>query len=257
VTLCIAWRDSHGFHMASDSRITVATNSTADVAIKLLRVPCQIYGPSVSGAPELRYDHDIALLFAGSSITSLIVKESLEEVLKLLQAVPGYTRIAFDKIAKICFVAYRQISQQTASTVLAENAHAEIHLAGHCPERNRIRVFRFSTDRRTNEHRQTEVLLQDMGHVLSGSAKELARQQTLNGCSPFAALRHVIDQQLDPAVGGPIQYGTFEGNRFVIRLLAQLDGTQVRYPRGGLNLNDPAFRNEVDDLFISPQLLEA
>jgi hypothetical protein len=47
------------------------------------------------------------------------------------------------------------------------------------------------------------------------------------------------------------------GNRFVIRLLAQLDGKEVRYPRGGLNLNDPAFRNEVDDLFISPQLLEA
>ena len=46
-------------------------------------------------------------------------------------------------------------------------------------------------------------------------------------------------------------------NRFVIRLLAGLDGKEVRYLRGGLNLNDPAFRNEVDDLFMSRQLLGA
>jgi hypothetical protein len=40
-------------------------------------------------------------------------------------------------------------------------------------------------------------------------------------------------------------------------LLAELDGKEVRSPRDGLNLNDAAFCNEVDDLFNSLQLLEA
>jgi hypothetical protein len=196
MTLCVTWRDRHGLHMASDSRLTFGNVTKADIGIKLLRMPCRIYGPWRENARALLCEIEVALLLAGSHVTSTLTKESLEEVLKSLQAVPDHTRISFDKVAKICFVAYRQISQKVCEAFLGPKGIAGVHLAGFCPEQKRLRVFELSTDEKTNEHRCEEVLVQDSGFRMMGSGKAFALKHIAEtGCTAFQALQHIIDTE--------------------------------------------------------------
>jgi hypothetical protein len=197
------------------------------------------------------------MLVAGNHSTSMVTKESLEEVLNRLQAVPGQSRLSFDKLVKICFVAYQQISRKMCEALLGPKGIASIQLAGYCPEQQQLRVFEFSTDRKTNIHRCDEILTQSRGFRFLGSGKRVAEKYIAeSGCTAFQALQHIIDSQQDPSVCGPIQYGTFHGHEFRIYLQPELDNRVVRYPRAGLDLNAPEFSQEADDLFVSVSLLE-
>jgi len=257
MTLCVTWKDSQGLHMASDSRLTFGRDTRIDIGIKLLRMPCRIYGPWYRNARDLLHEIDVALLISGSHVTSAVTKESLEEVLKSLQAVPGQTRVSFEKVAKVCFVTYRQISRKVCEAFVGPKGIAGIHLAGYCPERKKLRVFEFSTNKETNEHHCEEVLEQPIGFRFMGSGKRLAENHvSVSGCTAYQALHRVIDSKEELTVGGPIQYGRFSEKEFRIYLQSELEGGVVRFPRGGLDLNAAAFSEEPDDLFLSISMLE-
>ena len=81
MTLCAIWRENNGVHFASDSRLTIAQNSYADVGIKVLSLPYRIYSPRDSaGARTLDVSGELGMCFAGSAVSSLFVKEAVAEV---------------------------------------------------------------------------------------------------------------------------------------------------------------------------------
>lgn len=257
MTLCVTWKDLRGLNMASDSRLTFGLDTRLDIGIKLLRMPCRVYGPWERDRRDLLSEIDVAMLVAGSHVTSTVTKESLEEVLKALQAIPGQTRISFDKVAKVCFQAYRQISTKVCDAFLGPRGIAGVQLAGFCPEQRRLRVFEFSTDTNANEHACEEILEQAIGFRFMGSGRRAAERHIRDsGCTAFQALQRVIDSKEEAGVGGPIQYGLFVGQEFRIYLQSELENGKVRYPRGGLDLNESAFSDEADDLFLSVSMLE-
>jgi hypothetical protein len=243
--------------MASDSRLTFGSDTRADIGIKLLRMPCRIYGPWQNQQRSLVCEIDVAMLVAGSHVTSTVTKESLEEVLKGLQAIPGQTRVSFEKVAKICFEAYRQISAKVCDALLGPKGIAAIQLAGYCPEQRQVRIFEFSTNTNTNMHCCEEILKQAIGFRLMGSGRQAAERHIRDsGCTAYEALHRVIDLNEEASVGGPIQYGIFEGEEFRIYLQTELRNGKVRYPRGGLDLNASVFSDGADDLFLSVRMLE-
>jgi hypothetical protein len=171
VTLCMAWRDRETVHFASDSRLTLAQNSYADVGMKVLALPYQVFEPAgsddVSSRPVAQAGQ-LGMCFAGSAVNSLTIKESLVELLKSLQRVPQYTDTSMAGVARFAFTAYKLISREVCKTVLGPNGRADILIGGMCSEGRRIRVFRLSTDDQ-NVATLEEVLMAPGDCVLMGS----------------------------------------------------------------------------------------
>lgn len=244
MTLCIAWRNGGTVHFASDSRLTVAQNSYADVAIKVLSLPLTIFDPADRATPNQRtvaHRWDLGMCFAGSAISSLFVKESVTELIKGLQYVPGYTDISMEGVANFIFTAYRLISREICATSIGRNGRANLLIGGMCPREQKIRVFQLSTDD-FNEHHLEEVLT-DTSCVFVGSGAKTAQQDlpqypAVNDY--IDVLKSVIDDPTEPSVGGHVQYGCFKKDKFVVYGIVELD-QGVHYWRGAIDLNSRDF----------------
>jgi len=253
MTLCVAWRNQKDeVHFASDSRYTLATNSYADVGIKVLSLPLTILNPADgndAGTRSAYFTSELGMCFAGSAINSLAVKDSIVEALKSLQFIPGHTDTSMAGIANFIFTAYRIISKQVCATALGENGRANILVGGMCHASGRVRVFQLSTDMQ-NRHSVEEVLVLP-GHVFVGSGEQAARENLIDeetgDLSYLCALKGVIDDPQVPSVGGHIQYGRFNASRFVVYGIVGFDEPdapfprQVHYWRGALDLNSEEF----------------
>ena len=120
MTLCIVWRRNNTIHFASDSRLTLATNSSADVGIKVMGLPYRIYAPSGIGQePEVEREGEIGMCFAGSAVNSLMLKETVATIVRELQYVPGYNEPTVEAVARFIFRAYVVISKQVCMTSIA------------------------------------------------------------------------------------------------------------------------------------------
>jgi hypothetical protein len=171
----MAWESNGTVHFASDSRLTVAQNSYADVAIKISTLPITIYDPSegnMSIPRTVAHNAVLGMCFAGSAVNSLTIKESVTEVLKGLQHVPGYTDISMNGIASFVFKVYQMISEEVSKTALGSNGIASILIGGYCTVQNKVRVFHLSTDR-CFYHTITEVLT-DRSYIFIGSGAQQA-----------------------------------------------------------------------------------
>jgi hypothetical protein len=252
MTLCVAWRNNNTIHFASDSRLTIAKNSYADVGIKVLSLPYQVFNPTTSGsteAPSLAFSGELGMCFAGSAISSLTIKESVAEVLKDMRHVPDHTSISVEGIAKFVFTAYKLISRKICETSIAENGRANIIIAGLCPQQKVVRAFLLSTDD-MNKSEFTEILKKDGDHVYTGSGKSKAA--TLTNGQPSSMdylhiLKAVIDDESIETVGGNIQYGHFVGGGFTVNGVVQFK-EDVHLWRGALDLNSEEFRSNPDVL---------
>lgn len=243
MTLCVVWRNNDAVHFASDSRLTLAANSYADVGIKVLSLPYRIYSPrDRAGDRSMVVSGELGMCFAGSAVNSLVLKESVSEVLKELQYAPGFTDISMGALAELIFNAYQLISTKLCATAIGCKGRAAIVVAGWCAERKQIRTFLFETSD-VNVHRSTEILTKSEQHVFVGSGIENAE-----GVLPtkptdldyLKVLKKVIDDQSQETVGGAIQYGYFQGCDFKIRGIVEID-EGVHYWRGALDLNSPEF----------------
>ncbi len=188
------------------------------------------------------------MCFAGSAINSLLLKETVVELLRDIQYAAGYSDTSMDGLAAFVFKAYKLISQNICATTMRERGRAEILLSGHCSRMNSLRSFLLTTDN-MNHHSFSEVLVDD-GHEFLGSGKSKARN--LLPIAPtdrdfFEVLRKVINDDSVPGVGGNIQYGTFEGKLFRIFGIVEL-AEGVHYWRGGIDLNSQNFMGTHDAL---------
>jgi hypothetical protein len=241
MTLCVAWRDDNGVvYLASDSRVTIQTHSRDDVAIKITRIPCEIFPPTQAGTfVQPAYRFDLGMAFAGSHMGAYVIKETLSELLMHLQYVHGQTNVSMEKIAKIAFHVYSELSKSLCNTALAHNGICEIFLTGFCYAQNINRVYKFSTNPITNTHSFKEVLLNGVIELSgSPSAKKCAVASPNYPSNPLAMLQDVINDVSVVSVGGAVQFGTYDQRRFDIsghyRLSAQ---GQPEYMRGGLDVN--------------------
>lgn len=256
MTLCIAWRDQDDhINFASDSRVTVATNSYEDVAIKITRIPCEIFPQSSSLTPGTGIIRiPLGMAFAGSHICAYVIKESLVEVLSRLQHVSGATEISMDQICKIAFYAYEKLSKKVCSTSIGKNGTCELFIAGFCPKEQRERAFKFSTNLVDNSHSMAEILKSETNEIeLSGSGKDAKSLKKNIDSDPLKALKDVIDDQGRDDVGGSFQYGIFSEDDFKIFCEYTFDKYGwPAYMRGGLNVHDLMGNADQSDLFISP-----
>ncbi|CAE6694371.1 hypothetical protein R69619_00405 [Paraburkholderia nemoris] len=244
MTLCVAWRCNRTVHFASDSRLTLGQNSYADVGIKVSTLPLTILDPvqERTNVPRtVALNTDLGMCFAGSAVNSLMIKESIVEVLKSLQHAPGYTDSSMVGVANFVFKAYRMISKEVCKSALGANGRASLIIGGHCAETNTLRVFQLSTDA-WNNHNMTEILT-NKNHIFLGSGAAAAESnlpQRPTDLDYLNVLKSVIEDEAVPSVGGHIQYGCFEAGRFVVNGIVEFD-EGVHYWRGALDLNSDEF----------------
>jgi len=176
MTLCLTWRESDNIYFATDSRLSVAQDSYADVAIKVLSIPFETHSPSTP-ADETSVDFagEIGMYFASSVVNSLFVKESVTELVKKMQYAPGYTDTSMAGIAGLVFNAYKQISIQVCQTSIGRNGRAAIIIAGYCPEEEKLRALKFETDN-SNNHLSNEILQENGEFNFLGTGTELAKE---------------------------------------------------------------------------------
>lgn len=240
----MAWRQDGTVHFASDSRLTVAQNSYADVGIKICTLPVTIYNPAEEGRNTTRtiaHQAVLGMCFAGSAVNSLTIKETVTEVLKSLQHVPGYTDISMKGIASFVFKVYEMISEKVTKTALGSNGLASILIGGYCTTQKKVRVFHLNTD--TLFHQSITEVLTDQNYFFIGSGKKQAEDdlpQNPDDSDYLNILKSIINDVKFPSVGGNIQYGCFKESGFVVFGMYEFT-ENVHYWRGALDLNSKEF----------------
>jgi hypothetical protein len=251
MTLCIVWRQNSKIHFASDSRLTFG-ESVADVGIKVLSVPYTIYAPidNAYTAPNILACGSLGLCIAGSSLNAMLIKESIVEIVKALQAVPSMTDYSMDGLSEFVFYAYKIISEKLCKTDLYKDGRTTMIIGGWCTTKNNHCIFKFETDD-SNQHSKNEILMNDGDYVLIGSGAEAAKKflSTKNPITDknyFEALKCVVDDDKVPSVGGAIQYGFLEQENFRVFGIINYDESEenkngISYMRGGLDLRLDGF----------------
>ena len=240
MTLNIIWRDPLSrVHFFSDSRVNLGCASS-DFGIKVTRVPYNIYSPSRPGEkPSLLQCGDIAITFAGQSVLPLMMKEALAEILFSVQAIPGWSRYDMEALSKFIFHAFEVIARDAD---FRTNGAIDVGVifGGWCEATRKHRVYKMEVTKDTVPT-LTEVLLNPGYMEVMGSGKAEAERllmtQQLNPHTIFTALKSVIENDAIPSVGGNIQYGDLDGNRFRPHGVVEIKDGRVHYWRGPLDLN--------------------
>jgi hypothetical protein len=250
VTLCIAWKQKGTIHLASDSRLTIARNSYADVGIKVLALPYRILQPANQNSSQVRevaYQGQLGMCFAGSAVNSLMIKESVAAVLQDLQYAPGYTDVSLKGISEFIFKAYTLISKEICKTSAGQKGIADFIVCGQCPSSGSLRAFKFTTDM-NNVNSLAEVLV-DSKHEFLGSGATHVNQSAplVRDIDYLSLLRDIICDDSIPSVGGNIQYGALQNNGFKIFGIVEFNNG-VHYWRGALDMNSDYFMSGHSDL---------
>jgi hypothetical protein len=206
-------------------------------------MPFNIYGPQTSyGGYPLLSSGEIGLTFAGLTVAPLMVKETLAEMLFSMQAIPGMHDYGMDGIADIMFRVYSLVSDDICGSIGAAGCTCVL-FAGYCTTQHRLRAFRMEIDQKSSLSCK-EVLINE-GEVEVFGSGEIAAKAKMPGTARerelLGVLQDVIDDAKVPSVGGNPQFGSFYGQKFQPAGVAKLDGNNVHYWRGMLDLNAPTF----------------
>lgn len=268
MTLCVAWRSDKNVHFASDSRVSFASNSYADVGIKVISIPYNIYAPDKGVNGETRtailpndsrvlvYSGALGMCFAGSAVNSMVIKESISELLKDIQYIPNYTSVGMDTLIRFIYAAYCQISVEVCKTSIGGNGRSAIIIAGWCNAQNSIRSYLMKTSAQ-NVHSCTEILKAAGEYIFIGNAEKRAQSLLPNNASDkdyLLILKQIIDDSTEHAVGGSIQYGEFKDQRFRVCGIAEFNEAEgtPHYWRGALDMNGEDFMGSVSQHCLIP-----
>lgn len=235
MTLCIAWREKSGqVYFASDSRLTFGRKPPiyVDAGIKLLSLPVKVHQPSEAGTePPLLCEMTLGMMFAGSALSSLLIKESLSDWIRQLQVIPGWTDVSMTGLCEF-IKKFVDILIPKLGSVLHQDALVEFVVGGKFPKQASVQVFRFSID--TSSHplscSYSEILESEQSFSLLGSgasdAKPIldAHANDVPLYKPiFITFRKIIKKGINPTVGGNIQFGQFDdkGNFEINAILAR------------------------------------
>lgn len=220
MTLCIAWKDQHRIHLASDSRLSLPNGQT-DIAIKVMTLPFIVYQALPAGTVELEVAHrrNLGICVIGSFITTYTVKELLQDVLASLQFT-RYTDTSLAGLANFIKSFLDKISKEVCQ-VLFEKGMCQIVFTGYCPKEKQGRAFVLSTSISSSSTLVVEVneLFQKRNIEFFGSEKSRAKllySEYLDHSNKavFGSLKKVIEDGSISSVGGNIQYGCLKDKDF-------------------------------------------
>jgi hypothetical protein len=164
-----------------------------------------------SARKMLHKEGDIGVIFAGSAVSATFTIETLAELMKQLQYVPGTSDASMTGLAKYMYEAYVRISKQVASTVLAQKGLSVMAVSGYCADQGKFRTFMFDTSMQ-NTSSMEEILISSGEFRYFGSPgaqKEAEKLAAEPNADHFSVLQSIIDDPTYQSVGGPIQSGSF------------------------------------------------
>lgn len=215
MTLCLAWKRNGKVEFASDSRLTFKSGGNpnyVDVGIKVFSIPVKIYSATSAqtGRTSLDFDTSIGLCFAGYTTNAYIVKETIQDILQNLQYSP-YTDFSMYGICNLVLKFYEHTSTKLCE-LMREDGIAEFFLAGYCPDRQKLRTFKFQLNILQHPIKAVfkEILVDDGIEFLGSGSSQASNILKMNpSISPFKLLKKIIEDKTVSDVGGNIQYGTF------------------------------------------------
>jgi hypothetical protein len=219
VTLCIAWQDSEGLHMASDSRIS-SGGRYIDTGVKVFAVPVTIFPARFQGKPEPSplYRQVLGLCAAGSLISIYNVIEILRDILQALYLTPWMSSASMDDLCNIVSMFFENISRRVCEALAGDAGAASLVLAGFCHEQNRFRVFRMNLDTSAFPITLIQTELDLSAHLVEcfGSGAPAAQRifAATPSRHPLHVLKDVILDHAEPTVGGCLQFGEFKEKDF-------------------------------------------
>ncbi|QXV66839.1 hypothetical protein INP83_07075 [Mucilaginibacter sp. 21P] len=249
MTLVIVKRDGERVSFSADSRISFGDAGYMDKGIKLFAVPFRIKEPASSKADfdKWAYETQFGLAVVGSSINAYSVKDAISEVLNNITVMTNLSDLSIPSIGALVFKVYKGVSEELVP-ILQKNGLSEIILGGYCLHEKRVRIMRlFATINPDNITYDFEEILTEDGLLFFGSGSKLGEEVSENepGLTPLQIIKKVILSEKDKAVGGALQFGSFNNEIFKISgiIERQFDKEgkilkETKYRRGFIIQND-------------------
>lgn len=226
MTLCVAWKTRNRISLASDSRVSFGSGIHADVGIKVLALDVCVQSASdeKTRATSVLYHHSWGLCFAGNFCAAYSVREFLSGFMANLQYAGDTANFNMDDLCSLILEFYKRTTIEIIRP-LGEIGQFELVVTGFCPEKNKTRAFRFMyewDDLGRLKAPQIKEILTDKPYYFFGTGISDAEQaylggkERLNDSRMLASIRHVIKSNTYHSVGGALQYGSFEGDNFIV-----------------------------------------
>jgi hypothetical protein len=219
VTLSILWRAGGRLHLASDSRISFGQNGSADVGVKVLRLPIRVVGTELDGDGKLKIllEQIYGFCYAGSLANAATFKLLVEDLLVGVQYVSPDVPLSFHELCGFLCHFSEKVSTEVVSR-MAENGTYTFLVAGLCPDLKRLRGARFHLEQDAGRTvaRFEEVAQNEGDWMAVGTGADefesIFSGQAVTQTSVLLALNQVIDEGKVATVGGDIQYGSFHSD---------------------------------------------
>ena len=218
MTLVAAWREGHTLHLASDSRLSFPQQGSADTGLKVQPLPLRIFLPEPSNKPF--HDGSIGVGLVGSFVSTVSVKDPLMTLLGNLQFAPGYMNPSLEEVAKVVACLLKNVGGEVCK-VMDYRGTGQVILVGKCPQKREQQCFSISL-KPIDNHLEAEIKqeLHDVEvsffgdrEALEAATKELGHQAPTS-INVLRALKSICLDECYCSVGGPIQYGRTENDRF-------------------------------------------
>lgn len=221
MTLCCVWFSADNWQLASDSRLSVTDELTVDISVKVTSFRVRIPMPSSAGLDgiDMLVDQEVGFMAAGDVATTLPVRESLRAAMARMWINPSLiTELSMRRIAEVSAEVllrlWRRRSEMDVSRVFAT-----VCIVGWCPQQKCGRAFLLEPHVAGGT---TKVVLRELqqtdGVVYFGSGAKVARHVAADKSqlTPPQVIRQVVGRQLDPTVGGRVQYGKLVSKDFEV-----------------------------------------
>jgi len=263
VTLIALWKTDDKIQIASDSRLTVG-DSVVDTSIKVSSFTARVLYPSLSGMDGERFSwvSEIGFCAAGDIAPSSAIKETLRACMDRIWITPGVGEASMHLFADIV----RQLLERLwydAVAALGNSIKVTLIMAGICPSTNMQRAFVLESDATAAPARiVVSEVTEWEGPLYFGSGAQCARYVTAMrpALSPVEIIEAVCQRQLDPHVGGRVQYGSVQQSGFQTSAVVDIDidvnerTYTMPYQLGSIELMNPESLALPEGVSLLPRL---
>ncbi len=257
MTLLAVWYQEDTLFLAADTRLSMPGTSNGilrltDHGVKLIPFSMSCYGPATNGFfTELRLTRQFVLGYAGSS---LVAQQTSLAMSVLLGNLVSNADSNFPSVQDIANLAARLVQEYTTEVAQmysdAQKAATDCIIAGMCPQKNVVRVFKLVT--KINENSQPPIQttaeeicsLKDLEtpYLLGDTKAKSELQSSLSGASsstPLKALETMVHENTTAdTVGGGVQFGWILGGNYQPVSLCR--GNPATFLNLGFDLTDLA-----------------
>jgi hypothetical protein len=253
MTLCIANINDKGIiEFWSDSRISFENGTHVDLAIKVVKVPINLYKIQET-TPSYKFDW--GLCFAGGTNTIYYIKDFIYENLLRLEYFDDKVDVSADLIIEYIKKIY-QIACDKYILTLQKQGVCQLIIGGYCPQKNKIRVFKLSFVEFNSNSGVDEAVINVVELFNDGQNIEFIGNGTtqadflykIGTKAPNKILEKIISENKVDSVGGQIQCGFFEYLNFDIKGYSHIKDNKTTYTLRGIETYNSKLFNSFNDL---------